>query len=111
MNCSAGKDRTGVAAAKILLLLGVDRDTIKQEYLLTARYFPIEAEYQHFEQEFGGKHITREALRPLMTVQPQYIDAYFNAIDANFTSEQDYFEQVFGINTTQREAIKARYLV
>lgn len=111
VNCSAGKDRTGIAVAKVLLLLGVDRDTIRQEYLLTARYFPNEAEYQHFEREFGGRNISRAALQPLMTVQPEYIDAYFDAIDTNFGSEDAYFEQLFGITLQQRDAIKRRCLV
>ena len=34
-HCSAGKDRTGLLAALILEILGVDADTIKNDYLLT----------------------------------------------------------------------------
>ena len=34
-HCSAGKDRTGVVTAVILTALGVDKDTIYQDYLLT----------------------------------------------------------------------------
>ena len=33
--CSAGKDRTGMTSALILTALGVDDDTIAQDYLLT----------------------------------------------------------------------------
>lgn len=35
IHCTAGKDRTGVLAALILELAGVDKDTIAQEYALT----------------------------------------------------------------------------
>lgn len=35
IHCSAGKDRTGVAAALILALAGVDDATITSEYQLT----------------------------------------------------------------------------
>jgi protein-tyrosine phosphatase len=35
INCSAGKDRTGVGAALILAALGVPRETIVADYLLT----------------------------------------------------------------------------
>ena len=38
-NCSAGKDRTGVAAALILTALGVSRETVIQDYLLSNCYF------------------------------------------------------------------------
>ena len=37
-HCTAGKDRTGVAAALLLLLLGVDRETVLDDYELTTRY-------------------------------------------------------------------------
>jgi len=37
-HCHAGKDRTGVAAALLLLGLGVDRETILDDYELTRRY-------------------------------------------------------------------------
>jgi len=35
IHCSAGKDRSGIAVVLILEALGVDRETIMQEYLLT----------------------------------------------------------------------------
>lgn len=38
-NCIAGQDRTGVAAALLLTALGVPRETVIQDYLLTNRYF------------------------------------------------------------------------
>ena len=37
-HCTAGKDRTGVAAALLLLLLGVDRETVLDDYELTNEY-------------------------------------------------------------------------
>ena len=36
-HCSAGKDRTGIGAALFLASLGVDRETIMQDYLLSNR--------------------------------------------------------------------------
>ena len=38
-NCAAGKDRTGVAAALVLSALGVPRDVVLEDYLLTERCF------------------------------------------------------------------------
>jgi hypothetical protein len=37
-HCSAGKDRTGVATALLLSALGVDRETVIKDYLLSAHY-------------------------------------------------------------------------
>jgi protein-tyrosine phosphatase len=40
MNCSAGKDRTGMAAAMVLSVLGVDRDAVIADYALSETYVP-----------------------------------------------------------------------
>ena len=37
-HCSAGKDRTGIAAILILLALGVDEETAIYDYMLTNEY-------------------------------------------------------------------------
>ncbi|MEZ4523468.1 MAG: tyrosine-protein phosphatase [Thermomicrobiales bacterium] len=40
VHCSAGKDRTGLIIALLLALLGVDDETIVEDYSLTARHMP-----------------------------------------------------------------------
>ena len=39
VHCAAGKDRTGFAAAIILLALGVPREVVMRDYMLTSRFF------------------------------------------------------------------------
>ncbi|MDL2228634.1 tyrosine-protein phosphatase [Treponema sp. OttesenSCG-928-L16] len=71
-HCSAGKDRTGFAAAILLAALGVDRETIYADYLLSAEY--LEGKY---------RRITRKApqLAPLMTVKREYLEAAFETME------------------------------
>lgn len=40
MNCSAGKDRTGMGSALVLSVLGVPRETVLADYALTQVYTP-----------------------------------------------------------------------
>src|ERR1700759_4751326 len=40
MNCSAGKDRTGVGSALVLSVLGAPRETVVADYALTQVYTP-----------------------------------------------------------------------
>lgn len=40
MNCTAGKDRTGIASALILSLLGVPRESVVADYALSEAYAP-----------------------------------------------------------------------
>ena len=41
-HCHAGKDRTGIVAALVLLAVGVDRETVLDDYELTRRYRTFE---------------------------------------------------------------------
>ncbi|MDF7638025.1 tyrosine-protein phosphatase [Lactobacillus sp. ESL0791] len=45
-HCSAGKDRTGMVSALILLALGVSDDTIARDYLLTNKLYDFAASRQ-----------------------------------------------------------------
>jgi len=51
-NCTAGKDRTGVMAMLILLLLGVDNHIIAKEYELTT--IGLIPNHQQIKDEFMG---------------------------------------------------------
>lgn len=42
MNCSAGKDRTGLGSALLLSLLGVERETIIADYALSETFVPVD---------------------------------------------------------------------
>lgn len=39
IHCAAGKDRTGIVMALLLSMLGVDRETVMEEYELSARFY------------------------------------------------------------------------
>jgi protein-tyrosine phosphatase len=46
VHCTAGQDRTGLAVGLLLHVLGVQRDTIVEDYLLSTRYRRMENEIQ-----------------------------------------------------------------
>lgn len=74
-HCSAGKDRTGIAAALILSALGVERSIILEDYLLSAEC--IKGKYDALIRR-------QPALAPLATVYPEYLQAAFRTIDEDF---------------------------
>lgn len=52
VHCAAGKDRTGVSIALVLSLLGVDRDSVVDDYLVTAQnHEAIEARFRRMYGE------------------------------------------------------------
>lgn len=65
-HCSAGKDRAGMAAALVLYALGVDEETIMQDYLsskiyLSDKYDAFIAKYPRAEPIFTAKRMFLQA--------------------------------------------------
>ena len=68
-HCTTGKDRTGWAAASMLMLLGVSDEDVMREYLLTNEQ--LLPSFQPIFDGFASKGGDPELLRPVLGVQPQ----------------------------------------
>ncbi|MDR7094174.1 protein-tyrosine phosphatase [Hydrogenophaga laconesensis] len=88
-HCTAGKDRTGFAAALLLGALGVARDDIVEDYLLTNRLYVrsplVEAR--------GPAHV----MDILWSVQPAFLEAAFTAIEQDFGGLTSYLQGPMGL--------------
>lgn len=58
-HCSAGKDRTGMTSALILTALGVDDDTIAQDYLLTNELYNFALAKQYPDDNQIAKMVSK----------------------------------------------------
>jgi protein-tyrosine phosphatase len=89
-HCSAGKDRTGLAAALFLSALGTDRECVYDDYLLSASYLPPGCRLlMESEPAFG----------PMMTVRRSYLEAAFARIDERFGGMGPYLERELNADT------------
>ncbi|MDR0722941.1 MAG: tyrosine-protein phosphatase [Treponema sp.] len=86
-HCSAGKDRTGLAAAFILSALGVDRERIYQDYLLSAEYLKV------MIQQWL---VAEPHLEAVLSVRRGYLEAAFATIDAAFGGINRYVQEELG---------------
>lgn len=101
-NCSAGKDRTGVAAALILSVLGVDRDDVFADYLLTNEH----ADHQRLIARFGpeGERFSKaspEVIGPLMAADADYLAAMFESLDRDHGGVDGYLAGI-GVDDAAR---------
>jgi rhodanese-related sulfurtransferase len=62
-HCAAGKDRTGVLAALVLDLLGVDEEVIVADYLITAERMPLIIERFRNDAVYAERMATQPASR------------------------------------------------
>lgn len=101
-HCTAGKDRTGFAAALTLQALGVPREVVLQDYLLTnALYQP---------PPLPHTNTPHEALAVLWRVQTEFLEAAYEALDADHGGVDRYLEQRLGVTETARKALAQKYL-
>lgn len=101
-HCTAGKDRTGFAAALILLALGVPRETVMQDYLLTNNLYRRPAGM--------GSHAPEEVLAVLWRVQEEFLDAALHMVDQDYCGVQTYLVEVLGVDAAAQRQLVAQYL-
>lgn len=110
VHCAAGKDRTGFAAAIILLALGVPREVVMRDYLLTARFFRPEREMDRLRIKYQLEHMAAEAILPMLEVHEDYLAQALQYIDQNFASVEDYLASALGVGGAELAELRARYL-
>jgi protein-tyrosine phosphatase len=109
-NCSAGKDRTGLAAALILSALGVPYETVKADFLLSNRYLDAAAIKGDKTLSLIMTHLPPEVAAPLLGVEPAYLDAAFDEIRRKHGSVGNYLADALGIGKKQIKILKKRLL-
>lgn len=113
MHCTAGKDRTGFAAAALLLALGVDRQTVVEDYMLSARYYSVDEAVKRARKDFadaGAPMPVAEALTPFHDIRPDYILASIDEMVRCYGSVDAFIEQGLGLGPEKRSRLRDLYL-
>lgn len=97
-HCTAGKDRTGFAAAMFLSSLGVSLDDIFRDYLLSS---------VGTLKKFSALIETAPRLTSLVVVRRNYLEAAFDEIRAGFGSVEKYLINRLGVNLNR---IRGRFV-
>jgi protein-tyrosine phosphatase len=105
-HCTAGKDRTGWAAALLLHVAGVDDATIESDYLLTnaltgdsrAR---VEAE---IAEHLGPEQVS--VFEPTLVVDVSYLRAAYDAIERRYGDRTSYLRDGLGLEADVLDALR-----
>lgn len=107
-HCTAGKDRTGWAAAALLTLLGVPRETVMADYLRTNEYLlPYYGQAIDWFANAGG---TREIAEAIFGVKREYLEAAFDEMEQRYGTVEKYFSEGLGIDADGQMALRVRLL-
>lgn len=103
-HCSVGKDRAGVGTVLVLLALGVPRETILEDYLLTNQF--LKEETQQLVEAVAKVHNHPELLKVAAEINGvcrDYLDTVFQALDENWGSADQFLEEKLGLTAQKRE--------
>jgi protein-tyrosine phosphatase len=104
-HCTTGKDRTGWAAAALLLFLGVPDDHVMADYLLSGpRLLPL---VRPMVDAFAARGGNPELLWPLVGVLPAYLEAARQEVAQQFGSIEGYFADGLALDGPTRAALRA----
>ena len=110
-HCSEGKDRTGLVTVILLHILGVDLETIRQDYLYSNLMLN---DYRKVRDErlkrAGENDKFRANMRILGSVANAYIDTSLITINENYGDIDSYIDKQLRIDEQMKEKIRENYL-
>ena len=104
-HCSAGKDRTGVVTAVILTVLGIDKETIYEDYLLTNEK-PLY--YKKLALEMDPE--SREIFLDYFQAKKEYLDASFDEISKIYGTFDNFLLECCSMDKNKINILKDKYL-
>lgn len=109
-HCSAGKDRTGVLSAMILLGLGVDQNQIMENYLLSNKYREKEVnrELDKLSELVGDERVV-DKVRDMLIVKEDFLATTLEAVNTH-ASFEDYARDKMGLEEKDLMALRDKYL-
>lgn len=119
MHCSAGKDRTGIAAALLLTALGVSKADVVEDYLLSREGHGARDQTQYYVDLYWEAHLSSQGTSPactkddvhtLFSSQPEKIDAAFDEMNRMAGSVHAYIRDVLGVTDDLRRALRHHYV-
>ncbi len=111
-HCTAGKDRTGVAAALILRALGVSDDVIIEDYMLTNKLRDkARADFAvRFADKLKGVNV-QEVVQSILGVEEILIKTALKEIDDKYSDFSDYLENECDFTKQMHKEMREKYLI
>lgn len=108
VNCTAGKDRTGVATALVLRSVGVPYASVRQDFLLSNNAPGMDSLRQSMGKQAAGMGggMSPEVMGLLSGVDGAYLDAAFDQIEKDYGSLDGYLKRKLGLKSSQLAAVR-----
>ncbi|MGZ6260343.1 MAG: tyrosine-protein phosphatase [Candidatus Limnocylindrales bacterium] len=108
IHCATGKDRTGWAAAALLLLLGVPTETVEEDYLASGPR--LAGLHQPFFDAFRARGGDPALFEPIMAVRADYLETALDELHRRYGTIEAYFARGLGIAGPAQDALRDAFL-
>ena len=106
-HCTTGKDRTGWAAAALLSLLGVPKETVFEDYLRSNdNIIPF---YRETFETAAAAGVEEEIPLAILGVRAEYLETAFDEMEKQYGTIENYFSEGLGIDADQQQALRKLY--
>lgn len=110
-HCTAGKDRAGFATFLLLECLGVDKETIIEDYLLTNQYVKkdIDKMVNSIKEEYDFP-IIEDVVKALFGIKRIYLENVYDTIEKRYGSMESFLKEKIGIDKEKINALRNQFL-
>jgi len=108
-HCSEGKDRTGWAAMLLQSLVGVSRDDVVTDFLVTNQVMQLTGPTLEVAREFFGDR-PDEFFLPAMVADVAYLEAGLEQLEADFGDVETYLRDGLGLDDDQLHRLRDHLL-
>lgn len=110
-HCSAGKDRTGVGSALILLALNVDEKIVIKDYLESNNNREkLNKKIMEACKDYIKDEETKKMIEGILGVKESFIEASLNSIKNKYTTYEEYFKVEYGLDKSELDKLRQSYL-
>jgi len=109
-HCTAGKDRTGFAAAVLLRILGVPQDIIMQDYLASSAPALESRSKELLMLRLFESEETADKIAVMLGVEPAWLEAAFEQIDTTWGSFDNYVAEGLQLSAADVQRLRANLL-
>ena len=110
IHCAAGKDRTGVVSAVLLLALGVEESTVLDDYELTSEYAAA-ARVEELTSKLSGSGLPPAVVAGLLGTSRSGLANAIALLRDEYGTIEDYLVSAAGVTQTDLTTLRERLTV
>lgn len=107
LHCSQGKDRTGIVAAVILSALGLSKETVFKDYLLTNESLSMPDEYRQYADTLPPE--TKKLFMGLFFADQDFLLGAFDEIEKVYGGFDNFLLEACGLTEDKKARLLSKY--